>query len=90
MIELLRSDRLSLRLLDCGISESLDDMVPDSGLIDPSEPFSADCFVDEYVPEETRPTGRKRLMAFFAVIAGLLAMAAAWGFASFLWAACWV
>lgn len=84
MIERLRSDRLSLRLLDCGISESLDDMVPDSGLIDPSEPFSADYFVDEYVSEEARPTRRKRVMAFFAVIAGLLAMAAAWGFASFL------
>jgi uncharacterized membrane protein YdjX (TVP38/TMEM64 family) len=77
-IEHLRTDRRSLRPLDCAVSQEIDAMVPDFGVIDPPEPFSPDYFVGQYVPEETRPTGRKRILAFVAVIAGLLAMAAAW------------
>jgi len=77
-IEALRSDGRSLRELDCSVPAKVDEMVPDSGLIDPSEPVSPDYFVSEYVPEQRRPVGRRRLLAFLALIAVLLALAAMW------------
>jgi phosphatidylserine/phosphatidylglycerophosphate/cardiolipin synthase-like enzyme/uncharacterized membrane protein YdjX (TVP38/TMEM64 family) len=78
LIEALQNERRSLRPLDCRVSEDIDELVPDSGLIDPPEPFSPDYFVGEYVPDEHRPAGRRRLLGFLGVIAALLAMAAAW------------
>ena len=77
-IESLRGDGRSLRELDCSIGAEVDELVPDSGLIDPSEPISPDYFVTEYVPDDDRPVGRRRLIAFLAIIVGLLALAAAW------------
>ncbi len=68
----------SLRPLDCRMDEGLDEMVPDGGLVDPSEPISPDYFVTRYIPKDQRPAGRKRLMVFLAVIVALLALAAAW------------
>ena len=77
-IEALRDDGRSLRDLDCSVPQEVDRMVPDSGLIDPPEPFSAGYFVAEYVPEDGRTGGRRRLIAFLTVVALLLALAAAW------------
>jgi phosphatidylserine/phosphatidylglycerophosphate/cardiolipin synthase-like enzyme/uncharacterized membrane protein YdjX (TVP38/TMEM64 family) len=68
----------SLRPLDCRVDEGLDEMVPDGGLVDPSEPISPDYFVARYIPENQRPAGRKHLIAFLAVVVALLALAAAW------------
>jgi phosphatidylserine/phosphatidylglycerophosphate/cardiolipin synthase-like enzyme/membrane protein DedA with SNARE-associated domain len=68
----------SLRPLDCRVDEGLDEMVPDGGLVDPSEPISPDYFLARYIPKDQRPAGRKRLIAFLAVIVALLALAAAW------------
>ena len=78
VIEALRSDARSLRPLDCSVSEDVDRMVPESTLIDPSEPLSPDYFVAEYVPEAQRPTGRGRLLAFLVLVVALLGLAAAW------------
>lgn len=77
-IESLLTEQRSFRLLDYKVSDDLDSMVPDTGLIDPSEPYSADYFVAEYVPKDQRSTGRKRLTLFVIVILALFAMAAAW------------
>jgi phospholipase D1/2 len=77
-IEALRDDGRSLRDLDCSVAPEVDRMVPDSGLIDPSEPFGPDYLVAEYVPEGGRPGGRQRLIAFLTVIALLCGLAAAW------------
>jgi uncharacterized membrane protein YdjX (TVP38/TMEM64 family) len=77
-VESLRGDERSLRELDGCVPGELDDMVPDSGLVDPSEPLSPEYFVSEYVPEEGRPHGRRRLWAFLSLLVGLLALAAAW------------
>ncbi|MGD2117997.1 MAG: VTT domain-containing protein [Chromatiales bacterium] len=77
-IEQLQTNQRSLRPLNCSVPEEVDDMVPDTGLIDPAEPFSADYFVSEYVPKSGRSVGRKRLLLFVLVIAALFALAAAW------------
>ena len=53
-------------------------MVPDSCLIDPSEPFSAEYFVEAYVPKSRKSQGRRRLLLFAAIVVALLVLAAAW------------
>ena len=56
----------------------VNELVPDSGLIDPPEPFSPDYFVEEYVPKSGMSRGRRRLVVFLALVVLLLALAAAW------------
>jgi uncharacterized membrane protein YdjX (TVP38/TMEM64 family) len=77
-IESLQDDQRSLRSLDCSVSDDVDEMIPDTGLIDPSEPYSPDYFVTEYVPKDQHSSGRRRLIIFLLVVIGLLGMAAAW------------
>ena len=77
-IDSLQSEGRSLRELDCSIRDEINNMVPDSGLIDPPEPFSPDYFVAQYVPEKTRDSGRRRLLMFIGVIVMLLGLAALW------------
>jgi len=77
-IESLRGEQRSLRPLDCSVPSEVNDMVPDSQLIDPSEPFSANYFVEAYVPKSGKPGGRRRLLLFAAIVVALLGLAAAW------------
>lgn len=77
-IERLRGEGRSLRPLDWSVPDEVNEMVPDSGVIDPPEPFSSDYFVKEYVPETGKSRGRRRLMLFFGLVAILLMLAAAW------------
>ncbi len=81
-IESLRGEQRSLRPLDCAVPPQVDKMVPDSGLIDPMEPFSASYFVEEYVPRSGKPGGRQRLLLFAAIVVALLGLAAAWRWTS--------
>ncbi len=78
VIEALRTEGRSLRPLDCSVPEHIDTLVPDAGIVDPEEPLSPDYFVSNYVPREGRRSGRRRLVIFLVVIAGLFALAAAW------------
>ena len=77
-IEALRSDGRSLRPLDWEVESEVDELVPDDGVVDPSEPFSPDYFVQQYVPRFGRVTGRRRLAVFLGLLAALLMLAAAW------------
>lgn len=77
-IEQLRGGDRSLRELDWEVPENIDDLVPDSALVDPSEPFSPDYFVAEYVPRAGKVRSRRRLWMFLGLVAALLALAAAW------------
>lgn len=77
-IESLRDDQRSLRPLDCKLPTDVDDMVPDSDLIDPPEPLSPDYFVAQYVPQRGRSNSRNRLLLFAVFIIALLGLAAAW------------
>jgi phospholipase D1/2 len=77
-IESLQGDQRSLRSLNCEVSAEVDELVPDTSLIDPSEPFSPDYFVEEYVPRSRKPKSRRRLMLFVSVVGILFMLAAAW------------
>jgi len=78
-IESLRDDRgRSLRPLDTDVSAEVDALVPDADVLDPSEPINPEYFLAEYVPEEGRTAGQRRLLVFLGLIVALLALAAAW------------
>jgi len=77
-IERLRCDGRSLRPLDWQVTPQLDEMVPDDGVVDPPEPLSPDYFVSKYVSKSGKTSSRRRVMLFLALVAGLLALAAAW------------
>jgi uncharacterized membrane protein YdjX (TVP38/TMEM64 family) len=77
-IESLQTDARSLRSLDWAVDEEVDQLVPDDLMIDPSEPFSPDYFVAEYVPVSGRSKGRRRLWLFAGLVVALLALAAVW------------
>ena len=77
-VESLCGDGRSLRPLDWAVPAEVDGMVPDSGLIDPDEPFSPDYFVSQYVPNSGRSSSRKRVMLFIGLVVLLLGLAAAW------------
>jgi phospholipase D1/2 len=77
-IESLRGDARSLRPLDWQVEPTVEQMVPDAGVVDPPEPFSPDYFVSEYIPESGQSSGRRRLMIFLGLVVALLALAAAW------------
>jgi phospholipase D1/2 len=77
-IESLQGNQRSLRPLDCEVAAEVDELVPDSSLIDPSEPFSPDYFIEEYVPKSRKSQGRRRVMLFVAVVLVLFGLAAAW------------
>lgn len=77
-IEALQSDERSLRPLDVSIPEDVDELVPESGLVDPEEPLQPEYLVNRYVLRRRRMPGQKRLIMFISVIIGLLLLAAAW------------
>lgn len=77
-IESLRGDGRSLRTLEPACEETLDEMVPDSDIIDPPEPLNPDYFLAEYVSQTGRRQGRHRIKLFLVLIIALLALAAAW------------
>jgi phosphatidylserine/phosphatidylglycerophosphate/cardiolipin synthase-like enzyme/uncharacterized membrane protein YdjX (TVP38/TMEM64 family) len=77
-VESLQSDQRSLRPLNCEVAAEVDELVPDTSLVDPSEPFSPDYFVEEYVPKSRRQKGRRRLILFVGGVGILLLLAAAW------------
>lgn len=78
VVESLRGDGRSLRVLDWQVADGVDEFVPDEAVIDPPEPFSPDYFVSEYVPRPGRASGRKRLLMFIGLVITLLGLAAAW------------
>ena len=81
-IKSLQSDGRSLRNLDCTVSKEIDDQVPDSSLIDPTEPFSPDYFIAKFIPEQSRVTGSRRMLRFIALLIVLMALAAVWRWTS--------
>lgn len=76
--EALQCQGRSLRALDVSIEPEVDGMLPESDLIDPSEPLEPKFLVDRYVPKWQRSSGRRRLGIFVSVIISLLVLAALW------------
>ena len=77
-IESLRGGERTLQRLDTEIDPEIDQMVPESALLDPEQPMSSESFVSHFVPDEHKPHTARRVVLGMLVLAGLLGLAAAW------------
>jgi uncharacterized membrane protein YdjX (TVP38/TMEM64 family) len=68
----------TLQLLDTEIDPDIDQLVPESALIDPERPMDAERFVTHFVPDEHKPRTARRVILGVLTLIALLGMAAAW------------
>ncbi len=79
-IEALRGNPRTLTPLDTDAVSELDTPLVDAALMDPEAPVDPDKLLDDFVPPESRPSARSRLVGIAAFIFVLAALAAAWRF----------
>ena len=77
-IESLRGGDHTLQPLDTAIDPEVDQMVPESALIDPEEPMNSERFITHFVPDEHKPQTLRRAIFAVTTLAALLGLAAAW------------
>jgi phosphatidylserine/phosphatidylglycerophosphate/cardiolipin synthase-like enzyme/uncharacterized membrane protein YdjX (TVP38/TMEM64 family) len=79
-IESLRGNARTLTPLGVDSVSELDTPLVDAALMDPEAPVDPDTLLNDFVPEETRPPARDRLVGIAAFILVLAVLAAAWRF----------
>jgi len=79
-IEALRGNPRTLTPLGTDVVSELDTPLVDAALMDPEAPVDPDKLLDDFVPPESRPPARSRLVGIAAFIFVLAALAAAWRF----------
>jgi phospholipase D1/2 len=79
-IEALRGNPRTLTPLDATSGSELDTPLVDAALMDPEAPVDPDKLIDDFVPPESRPPARDRLVGIAAFIFVLAALAVTWRF----------
>jgi phospholipase D1/2 len=77
-IESLRGGERTLQPLDTSVDRDIDQLVPESALIDPEQPIDPQRFVTHFVPDEHKPHTIRRALLGVLTLAALLGLAAAW------------
>ena len=77
-IESLRGGARTLQPLDTSVDPEVDQLVPESALIDPERPMSPEGFISHFVSEEQKPHTARRIVLAGLMLAALLGLAAAW------------
>ena len=77
-IENLCGGERTLQPLDTTIAPEVDQLVPESALIDPEQPIDAEGFFSHFVPDERKPYAMRRVILGVLTLAALLGLAAAW------------
>lgn len=77
-IESLRGGERTLQPLIAEVDDDVDQMVPESALLDPERPIDSERFVDQFVPRQQRNQSLRRGLLSVLTLAALLALAAAW------------
>jgi len=77
-IESLHASERTLEPLDTAVDPEIDQLVPESALIDPERPMDAERFVTHFVPDEHKPHTARRVLMGVLTLVTLLGMAAAW------------
>ena len=77
-IESLRGGERTLQRLDTAVDPQIDQLVPESAVIDPERPIDADQFITHFVPEEHKPHTARRVIMGMVTLSALLGLAAAW------------
>jgi hypothetical protein len=74
-----RTDRSrTLELVDCSVPEWLDQMIPDSALLDPETPIAPEKLVDEFVLSDERGSSSGALFRGLLIMVFMFGLAAAW------------
>jgi phospholipase D1/2 len=77
-IESLRGSERTLQPLDTEVDPEIDQLVPESALLDPEQPIDSKSFVTHFVPDQHKPYTARRVVLGVLTLAGLLGLAAAW------------
>jgi phospholipase D1/2 len=78
-IKKFRTDRSrTLELVDCSVPEWLDQMIPDSALLDPETPIAPEKLVDEFVLSDERGSSSGALFRGLLIMVLMFGLAAAW------------
>ena len=77
-IESLRGGDRTLQPLDTAVDADVDQLVPESALIDPEKPIDSEQLVTHFVPDEHKPHTAKRAVLGVSLLVALLGLAAAW------------
>ena len=77
-IESLRGRDRTLQPLDTTVDEDVDQLIPESALIDPEKPIDSESLVNHFVPDEHKPHTAKRAVLAVSLLVALLGLAAAW------------
>lgn len=77
-IEAQRGGDRTLQPLQTEVDPEVDQLVPESALIDPEQPIDSKRFVNHFVPDEDKPHTARHLMMSILLLALLLGLAAAW------------
>jgi len=68
----------TLELVDCSVPEWLDQMIPDSALLDPETPIAPEKLVDEFVLSDERGSSSGALFRGLLIMVFMFGLAAAW------------
>ena len=72
-----KSER-TLEFVDSAVPEWLDQMIPESAVVDPESPLAPESLVEEFVVSERHGSGSRALLRGLLILAGLLTLVAAW------------
>jgi phospholipase D1/2 len=68
----------TLHLIDCSVPDWLNQMIPESAVIDPETPMAPERLVEEFVVSEQRGSASGALLRGLLLLAAIFAIAAAW------------
>lgn len=77
-IDTLSGNGRTLQPLPLEVPEVLEELVPETTLVDPEQPIDPDRLAEQLVHEEERPPARWRVVAWVALLLTLGALAATW------------
>jgi len=77
-IECFSGGERALKPLDTSVAPEVDQLVPESALIDPERPMDSKAFVSHFVSDEHKPHTARRIVLGVVTLATLLGLAAAW------------
>jgi uncharacterized membrane protein YdjX (TVP38/TMEM64 family) len=77
-IESLRADERTLQPLTTEVDPEIDQLVPESALLDPEQPIDSERLVTHFVSEKHQPHTARRAVLGVLTLAALLGLAAAW------------
>jgi phospholipase D1/2 len=68
----------TLHLVDCSVPDWLNQMIPESAVVDPETPLAPEKLVEEFVVSEQHGSASGALLRGLLILAGIFVIAAAW------------